>query len=598
LIGQFGVGFYSVYLIADKVTVVSKHANDKQHIWQSTADRTFTVAEDPRGDTLGQGTAVVLHLKEDAAEFLEETNLEKLIGRYSQFITYPISLWSTSTVSKEVPVEEEEAPKEAETEDLEVSEEEDETAKEDKPKSKTVTETIQEWKRINTAKAIWTRNPKDIKEAEYNEFYKSLTKDTNGYLTKIHFTAEGEIVFRSILYVPKQAEWNLYDKFYEKSTALKLYVRKVLISDEFDDFLPKYLNFIKGVVDSDDLPLNVSRETLAQSKVLKVMAKKITRKVLEMLTKLAEGGQAEDADAEEGDEIAIGDRSGDYEAFWKQYGKSLKLGIIDDRTNRPKLAKLLRYVTSKSEGQLASLDQYVERMKEDQKHIYFITGESLEAVQNSPMLERLKKLDLEVIYMVDALDEYVVGSLTDYEGHALQSVTKKDLTLPGVEDNLEDLQKEFNPLCEYLKKIYGKNVEKVELGTRITSSPAVLVTAQYGWTANMERIMRAQTFGDAEKYSYMAAKKTMEINPYHPIIKELKHKVESGADDKGLEDLAHLMYDAALVNSGFQISDASDFAKRITRVLSLGLGVDPDAESEVPSTPTSSSSKDGDHDEL
>jgi heat shock protein beta len=587
LIGQFGVGFYSVYLISDKVTVVSKSAKDDQYIWQSKADRTFTVAPDPRGNTLDQGTAVVLHLKEDAAEFLEEANLEKLIARYSQFINYPISLWSTNTVTKDVPAEEE--PK-ATDEDLEVSEEEDESS--DKPKTKTVTETVHEWKRINTAKAIWTRNPKDIKEEEYNEFYKSLTKDTNGYLTKIHFTAEGEIAFRSILYVPKQAEWNLYDKFYEKSTSLKLYVRKVLISDEFDDFLPKYMNFIKGVVDSDDLPLNVSRETLAQSKVLRVMAKKITRKVLEMLTKLAEGKSEDSEEDAAEDEVTIADRSGDYEAFWKQYGKSLKLGVIDDRANRPKLAKLLRYVTSKSDGKLVSLDQYVEGMKEDQKLIYYITGENLESVQNSPMLERLKKLDLEVLYMVDPLDEYVVGSVTEYEGNPLQSVTKKDLKLPGVDDNIEELQKEYSALCDYLQKVYGKKVEKVEVGTRITSSPAVLVTAQYGWSANMERIMRAQTFADADKYSHMASKKIMEINPHHSVIKELRSKVDSGADEKGLEDLAHLMYDAALVNSGFQITDSAEFAKRITRVVSLGLGVDPPTESETSSTPSASKGRD------
>jgi len=271
LIGQFGVGFYSVYLVADKVTVVTKHTDDKQYIWESTADSTFTVAEDPRGNTLGRGTAITLHMKADAEELLNEGELEKLVRRYSEFINWPIYLRTSKTVEKEVPVEEEEKPEEAieekketeegeEKEELEVNEEDEEK----KPKTKKISEVIHEWKRVNDIKAIWTRNPKDVTEEEYQSFYKSLTKDENGYLTKIHFTAEGEITFKAILFIPKVAPQGLYDKFYEKSTALKLYVRRVLISDEFDDFLPRYLNFVRGVVDSDDLPLNVNRETLAQ----------------------------------------------------------------------------------------------------------------------------------------------------------------------------------------------------------------------------------------------------------------------------------------------------------------------------------------------
>jgi len=585
LIGQFGVGFYSVYLVSDKVTVISKSENDDQYIWQSTADRTFSVAKDPRGTTMPRGTSVILHLKEDADEFLDEANIEKLVVRYSSFIAFPISLWSVKQVSKEVPIEEEQTEKpEKEAADLEVSEEDED--EEEKPvRTRTVTETVSEWKRLNTAKAIWTRKPHEIKDEEYEEFYKLLTKDTQGYLTKIHFTAEGEVTFKSILYIPKEADYNLYDKFYDKSTALKLYVRKVLISDEFEDFLPKYMNFVKGVVDSDDLPLNVSRETLAQNKVLKVMAKKITRKVLEMLRKLAEGGKKEDEEDEEAGEsdgIEIADTAKDYETFWKQFGKSIKLGVIDDRANRKQLLPLLRYVTSKSDGKPISLETYVDRMKEDQKHMYYLTGENLEQIQNSPFLERLKKHDLEVIFMADPLDEYVVNAVPDFDGNPLQNAAKKDLKIPGVEDNLEELQKEFQPLTSYLEKVYGKKVEKVEVGSRIISSPAVLVTGTYGWTANMERIMRAQTFADSDKYNYMTGKKTMEINPHHPIIKEFLSKVQAGesTNDDALGDLANLVYDAALINSGFSINDSTEFAKRIHRVVSLGLGIDPASQPE------------------
>jgi len=595
LIGQFGVGFYSVYLVADKVTVISKSNDGDQHIWQSTAERTFSVAPDPRGNTLGRGTSVILHLKEDADEFMDEATIERLVTRYSSFIPYPISLWSVRQVSKEVPVEEEVTEKpEKEASDLEVTEEE-EDEEEKRPKTKTVTETISEWKRLNNAKAIWTRNPSEISEQEYEDFYKTLTKDTQGYLTKIHFTAEGEIVFRSILYIPKEAEYNLYDKFYEKSTALKLYVRKVLISDEFDDFLPRYMNFVKGVVDSDDLPLNVSRETLAQNKVLKVMAKKITRKVLEMLRKLAEGGKGEEEEEEkkEDDGIEIADTAKDYETFWKNFGKSIKLGCIDDRSNRKQLSQLLRYVTSKSDGKPVSLESYIERMKEDQKYIYYLTGENLESVQNSPFLERLKKHDLEVVFMTDPLDEYVVNAMPDFDGNQLMSAAKKDLKIAGVEDNLAELQAEYKDLTAYLEKLYGKKVEKVEVGTRITSSPAVMVTGQYGWTANMERIMRAQTFADAEKFNYMASKKTMEINPQHPIIKELKRKVAAGNEEEALADLSNLVYDAALVNSGFTITDVKDFASRIHRVISVGLVIDPHAQIEEIPASTGAANEEG-----
>lgn len=357
LIGQFGVGFYSVYLVADRVTVVSKSYEDStQWVWESAAQRTFTVTEDARGNTLGRGTSITLHLKEDAEEFLDQATLERLVKHYSEFINFPIYLQTTRTESKEEPVEAEEAEEEAkedtedkkEDEELEVVEEEDKA----KPKTKTVTHTVTEWSRLNTNPAIWTRNAADISEEEYANFYKALTKDDNGHLTYIHFTAEGEMTFRSILYIPKKAEPGLYDRFYEKSTSLKLYVRRVLISNEFDDFLPRYLSFVKGIVDSEDLPLNVSRETLAQNRVLKVMAKKITRKVLEMLRKLADDeAEAEAAEAEgdkEGEttEAVSEEKKNGYSTFWENFGKSIKLGLIDDRANKSKLSKLLRFQTA------------------------------------------------------------------------------------------------------------------------------------------------------------------------------------------------------------------------------------------------------------
>jgi heat shock protein beta len=594
LIGQFGVGFYSVYLAADKVTVISKSNNDNQYVWESTADRTFTIAEDPRGNTLGRGTQITLHMKDDATEFLNQDEIKKLVEKYSEFINYPIYLLTSKQVDKEVPdaEAEEKAEKEKaakkEGEDLDVSEE-SEAEEEKKPKMKTIKETVWEWIRLNDVKAIWTRTASDISDEEYTAFYRTLTKDTEAEpLEHIHFKAEGEITFRSILYIPKKAPAALYDKFYEKSTALKLYVRRVMISDEFDDFLPRYLNFIKGVVDSEDLPLNVSRETLAQSRVLKVMAKKLTRKVLEMLKRLADGEKEDKEDKEKEAEEAAESSEEDkdkkaskdaYQTFWKEFGKSIKLGVIDDRANRAKLAKLLRFQTSKSEGKFISLEDYVDRMKPKQKYIYYITGESSDAVKNSPFLEKLNARGLEVVYMVDPLDEYLVQSMSEFEGTQLTSVTKEGLKLDSDDkDRLAKYKEDFKDLCSWLQGIYGAKVEKVVVSNRIAKSPMVVVTGQYGWSANMERIMGAQTFAKADEATWLHSKKTLEINPFHPIIKELKSKVAANGEDKSLPDLAQLLYDAALLQSGFSMKEPNDFATRIHRVVSSGLDVDPNAE--------------------
>merc|ERR1719445_2349944 len=432
LIGQFGVGFYSVYLVSDKVTVVSKHNDDDQHVWESTANSVFTVAKDPRGNTLGKhGTEITLHLKEDAEEYLNEAEIEKYVKKYSQFINFPISLWTTRTETEEVPIEEEEQD-EAVTDDDEADEdgeddldisEEDEDDEPAKPKTKTVEKEVNEWKRLNTVKAIWSRPKSEISEEEYFDFYKSLSKDDEDPAEKVHFVAEGEITFRSILYIPKRAPPGLYDRYHDKATNIKLFVRKVMISDSFDDFLPKYLSFVRGVVDSDDLPLNVSRETLAQSRVLKVMSKKIVRKVLEMLRKMAEREEDDDDDEDEDEEeeeeeeeqeekeeeedkeVDEGEEEAKqaYSNFWKEFGKSIKMGIISDRKNKSKLAKLLRFPSSKSEDKPISLESYVDRMKEDQKKIYYITGESVELLKTCPAVEKLLKLDYEVLYMADSI---------------------------------------------------------------------------------------------------------------------------------------------------------------------------------------------------
>ncbi len=462
LIGQFGVGFYSVYLVADRVSVTSKSNKDDQYIWESAANATFTITKDPRGNTLGRGTEVVLHLKTDADEFLSESKLTELATKYSQFINFPIYVQVTNTVEEEV-----EEPVVAEPKkegDVDVSEEED--ANKPKTQKKKVKKDVVEDKRVNAVKAIWTRPAAEITDEEYNDFYKALTKDSSSPLNRLHFSAEGDIAFKSVLFVPKKADPGLYDRFYEKSNALKLYVRRVLITDEFKDFLPRYMNFVKGVVDSEDLPLNVNRETLAQSRVLKVMSKKLARKVLEMLRKMASDEKAaleeieeeakekegKDKDAtepekteEEKAKIAQREKNKNiYSTFWEEFGKSIKLGVLDDRTNKNQLLKLLRFRTTKSDGKYASLEDYIDRMGKNQKSIYYITGESEENVKKSPFVRAAERKGVEVLLMTDPLDEYLVQSLPDFDGTPLQSLTKDGVSFGDEKKNLLKKQEEVS----------------------------------------------------------------------------------------------------------------------------------------------------------
>jgi len=594
LIGQFGVGFYSVYLVADRVQVTSKHNDDEQYVWSSTADSSFTVAKDPRGNTLGRGSEITLFLKEDASEFLEQDRLKDLVGRYSEFITFPIYLYTSKTESVEVPVEDEEEEEGEEEEGEEGEEEEggddeleaedeEEEEEDDKPKTKTEQRTTWDWVQVNDQQAIWTRDKSEVTEEDYTKFYKSISKDNTEPLDWIHFRAEGEIEFRSILYIPKSAPSENFNNYYGKSNALRLYVRKVLITDEFEELMPRYLNFIKGVVDSDDLPLNVSRETLQQHKVLKVMGKKLVRKALEMLRKMAQANKKDDDEEEEkkegDDEEEKKDEEDKYMIFWKEFGKNLKLGLIEDSSNRTKLSKLLRFQTSKSDGKFISLEEYVENMKDWQKDIYYISGESMEAVEKSAFLEKCKKKDVEVIFLTDPIDEYAVQNLTEFDGKKLQSVTKDGLSF-GDEDadvvsKRETIYKEnFKPLTDALKEVYGDKVEKITISQRVEDSPSVMVTSKYGYSANMERIMKAQAFADNKQAQYLVSKKTMEINPRHPIVVELNKLAKEDAKSEKVSDLGWLLYDTASSVSGFQLDDPAAFAKRMYRLMKDGLSLD------------------------
>eukprot|EP00750_Incisomonas_marina_P013551 INCI17472.1.p1 GENE.INCI17472.1~~INCI17472.1.p1 ORF type:complete len:821 (+),score=209.63 INCI17472.1:129-2591(+) len=587
LIGQFGVGFYSVYLVADRVRVASKHNDDDQHVWESTADASFSIAKDPRGNTLGRGTEITLFLKDDSGEFLDQTTIKDLVKRYSEFITFPIYLYTSHEETYEVPVEPEEEEEESvvddeeegtddDEDDVEVDEDE-EDEEEEEIEFETKTRTVYDWELVNRQKAIWARNAADVADDEYQNFYKSISNDYNDAQTWSHFKAEGEIEFKSILFVPSVAPHDMYDNYYKAHAGLRLYVRKVLITDEFDDLLPQYLNFIRGVVDSDDLPLNVSRETLQQHKVLKVMGKKLVRKALEMLRKLANEEVPEPEVGEDG-EVAEA-KPHPYIKFWENFGKNIKLGLIEDTANRTKLSKLLRFKTSKSDDKWISLEDYVNNMAEGQEYIYYISGSSTEAVQNSPFLEKMKAKGFEVLYLTDPMDEYVVQNLTEFDGKRLMSVSKEGLKFGGDDDDVDAkrtalYQEQFEGLTSYLKETYGKDVEKVVISNRLQSSPCVLVTSQFGYSANMERIMKSQAFADNQRNSFLFARKTMEINPRHPIVVELNKRVADGSNDDETKDLAMLMYDTALMSSGFVMEDPTEFAARMYRVMSSGMNIE------------------------
>ncbi|KAM1088195.1 hypothetical protein TB2_015790 [Malus domestica] len=587
LIGQFGVGFYSVYLVADNVEVISKHNDDKQHIWESKADGSFVVAEDTENEPLGRGTEIRLHLREEAGEYLDESKLKELVKKYSEFINFPIHLWASKEVDVEVPADEDESSDEEESsesekreEETEKSEDEDEDA-EKKPKTKTKKETTYEWELLNDVKAIWLRSPKEVTDEEYTKFYHSLAKDFSDEkpLSWSHFTAEGDVEFKAVLFVPPKAPHDLYESYYNANKSnLKLYVRRVFISDEFDELLPKYLNFLMGLVDSDTLPLNVSREMLQQHSSLKTIKKKLIRKALDMIRKLAEEDpdESSDKDNKEVEKSEDEEKRGQYTRFWNEFGKSIKLGIIEDAANRNRLAKLLRFESTKSDGKLTSLDQYISRMKSGQKDIFYITGASKEQLEKSPFLERLKKKNFEVIFFTDPVDEYLMQYLMDYEDKKFQNVSKEGLKL-GKDSKDKELKESYKELTKWWKSaLASDNVDDVKLSNRLADTPCVVVTSKYGWSANMERIMQSQTLSDANKQGYMRGKRILEINPRHPIVKELRERVVKNAEDESVKKTAQLIYQTALMESGFNLPDPKDFASRIYSSVKSSLNINPD----------------------
>merc|ERR1719347_2002821 len=522
MIGQFGVGFYSAYLVSDKVIVRTKHNDDEQYVWESSAGGTFTVRPDTHSPhQMARGTEITLLLKEDCHAFVEEKKVKEIVKKHSQFVAFPITLFTVKEEEKEIDDDDsDDDDDEDEDPDKEEASVEVSDKKKEKKEKKTETVKKEEWELLNKQKPIWTRNPNEVSKEEYSAFYKSISNDWEDYLAIKHFAVEGQLEFSGLLFVPKRAPFDMFEGGNKKKNNIKLFVRRVFIMDDCKELCPEWLSFVKGVVDSEDLPLNISRESLQQNKILKLIQKNVVKKALEMFAELAENKE-------------------DYKTFYEQFHKNIKLGIHEDSKNRKRISELLRYHSTKTgDKEMVSLREYVERMKEDQKAIYYITGESKATVEASPFLEALKKRDLEVLYLVDPIDEYAVQQLREYDGKKLMCVTKEGLDLGLTEDEKkkqEDDKAAFEGLCKKMKEILGDKVEKVIVSDRMVESPCSLVTGEYGWSANMERIMKAQALRDNSMQSYMMSKKTMEINPSHPIVSTLKERFTTDPSDKTIK---------------------------------------------------------------
>lgn len=584
-IGQFGVGFYSAFLVADRIQVASKHhSSPSQYVWTSTnGSSEFNIYEDPRGNTLSRGTEITLFLKEDCLEYADEIKIAELAKRYSEFVTHPISLKTKTTM--EVEVEDEEDEDSTSDEDLEVNEDDEVTEK----KTKTKEVTTFDWELLNGNPAIWTRSKEDISDDEYQAFYRVLTKDEREAEKWIHFNAEGNINFKSLLYLPKDVPQGFYDGMgRQDDTGLSLYVRKVLISDEFE-ILPRYLYFMKGVVDSDDLPLNVNRETLQESKIIQIIKKKVVRKALEMLKSFQ---KESDAEAESDDEEPTEDeekapKRNKYDDWYAQFAPQLKMGAIEDEPNRGKILKLLRYETSESDGQLKSLEKYVEGMKDWQKEIYYVAGDGVDSVKKSQFLEQFTDKGVEVLYFVEPVDEYMADQVRTFDGKRFKNIAQDGIKLQD-DDEDRDLntrrekfyREKFKPLTKWLKTLYGPSIMRVAISDRQISAPAIVSSAEFGHSANMERIMRAQAFSHGQSELAMRSMKVFEINPRHPmIIKLLESAPPIDADSdfkvsKEAKDTALFLQEMALLNGGYPIENPEGHSKRILTFLQSQMGLE------------------------
>ncbi|CAN6356289.1 unnamed protein product [Urochloa humidicola] len=548
LIGQFGVGFYSAFLVADKVVVSTKSPkSDKQYVWEGEADSgSYTIREEKDPEKLlPRGTRLTLYLKRDDKGFAHPERIQKLVKNYSQFVSFPIYTWQEKGFTKEVEVDEDPAETKKEGDS--------ETQTEKKKKTKTVLEKYWDWELTNETQPIWLRNPREVSTEDYNEFFKKTFNEYLDPLASSHFTTEGEVEFRSILFVPATKKEDITDR---KTKNIRLYVKRVFISDDFDgELFPRYLSFVKGVVDSNDLPLNVSREILQESRIVRIMRKRLVRKAFDMILG-----------------ISCSENRDDYERFWENYGKFLKLGAMEDKENHKRIAPLLRFFSSQSNDELISLDEYVENMKPEQKDIYFVAAESLSSAKNAPFLEKLTEKEYEVLLLVDPMDEVAIQNLSSYKDKKFVDISKEDLDLGDKDEEREkEIKQEFSQTCDWIKKRLGDKVARVDISNRLSSSPCVLVAAKFGWSANMERLMRAQSMGDTSSLDFMRSRKVFEINPEHEIIKSLNVACRSNPDDPEALKVLDVLFETAMISSGFTPDNPAELSGKIYEMMSSAI---------------------------
>ena len=567
LIGKFGVGFYSSFLVADRVRVQTKnHGDADAWAWESSVGSSqYTIERDTSDTAPARGTRITLFLKEDSQEMSDFEKVGDLIKTYSEFIQFPIRLWASEQKSKKVTdVEATDKLREQKAKEREekVAKGEDPGPEEAvTPITKTEYETVWAWQTQNENKPIWTRSPKEVSDEEYNEFFKSAFKEFLDPSAHTHFGVEGDIEFKALLFIPGMAPFEQQDMM-KKSKAIKLFVKRVFISDEFDgDLLPRYLHFIKGIVDSSDLPLNVSREILQESRVVRIMKRRLVRKSLDMIRQMAEKTDEEGVKA--------------YKEFWTNFGRNVKLGIIEDSANRDELAKLVRYNSNRSGEDLLSLRQYVDAMKPGQKDIYYIAADSREVAERAPFLEQLTQKGFDVLYLTDAIDEVCMTNLQKFEDYNIVDVSKEDISLGEDDEEAkkkdEELTQSFGALTDWMKEVLGDEVEKVVVSKRISDTPAIVVTSKFGWSANMERIMKSQAMGDTRSMEYMKGRKILEISPTSPVILDMKSKVEGDDKSEDVMDAVRLLYETSMITSGFEVPDPTMYASRVYKMMGFNV---------------------------
>lgn len=552
LIGQFGVGFYSAFLVSEKVVVSTKSPkSDKQYVWEGQADSgSYTIREEKDPEQLiPRGTRLTLYLKCDDKGFAHPERIQKLLKTYSQFVSFPIYTWEEKGFTKEVEVDEDPAEAQKKGDDSA------ETKTEPKKKTKTVIEKYWDWELSNETQPIWLRNPKEVSTEEYNDFFKKTFNEYLGPLASSHFTTEGEVEFRSILFVPATRKEDVTADS-RKTKNIRLYVKRVFISDDFDgELFPRYLSFVKGVVDSNDLPLNVSREILQESRIVRIMRKRLVRKAFDMILG-----------------ISCSENRDDYERFWENFGKFLKLGAMEDKENHKRIAPLLRFFSSQSNSELISLDEYVENMKPEQKDIYFIAADSMSSAINAPFLERLTEKDYEVLLLVDPMDELAIQNLSSYKDKKFVDISKEDLDLgDNNEEREKEIKQEFSQACDWIKNRLGDKVARVDISNRLRSSPCVLVAAKFGWSANMERLMRAQSMGDTASLDFMRSRKVFEINPEHEIIKALNVACRNNPDDPEALKALDVLFETAMISSGFSPDNPAELSGKIYEMMTSAI---------------------------